>query len=48
MGNMTVEEIYQDRQKFAEQVFKVSSSDFLQMGIQVVSYTLKDVTDNEG
>jgi len=48
MGNMTVEEIYQDRKKFAEQVFEVASSDLVQMGITVVSYTLKDVTDNEG
>ena len=48
MGNMTVEEIYQDRKKFAEQVFQVASSDLIQMGITVVSYTLKDITDNEG
>ena len=48
MGNMTVEEIYQDRKKFAKQVFEVASSDLIQMGITVVSYTLKDITDNEG
>ncbi|XP_002123705.2 flotillin-1-like [Ciona intestinalis] len=48
MGNMTVEEIYQDRKKFAKNVFEVASSDLIQMGITVVSYTLKDVTDNEG
>ncbi|XP_077972766.1 flotillin-1-like [Styela clava] len=48
MGNMTVEEIYQDRKKFAKQVFEVASSDLINMGITVVSYTLKDVTDSEG
>jgi len=48
MGNMTVEEIYQDRKKFAQQVFEVASSDLIQMGITVVSYTLKDITDHEG
>lgn len=35
----------QDRKKFAKQVFEVASSDLLNMGITVVSYTLKDVTD---
>lgn len=47
MGNMTVEEIYQDRKKFAKQVFEVASSDLINMGITVVSYTLKDVTDSQ-
>uniref|UniRef100_A0A915KTK8 Band 7 domain-containing protein n=1 Tax=Romanomermis culicivorax TaxID=13658 RepID=A0A915KTK8_ROMCU len=47
MGLMTVEEIYQDRQKFAEKVFEVASSDLLNMGIAVVSYVLKDVRDEE-
>lgn len=42
-----VQEIYQDRQKFSEQVFKVASSDLVNMGIGVVSYTLKDVHDDQ-
>uniref|UniRef100_A0A671P3X4 Flotillin n=1 Tax=Sinocyclocheilus anshuiensis TaxID=1608454 RepID=A0A671P3X4_9TELE len=41
------QEIYQDRKKFSEQVFKVASSDLLNMGIGVVSYTLKDVHDDQ-
>lgn len=48
MGLMTVEEIYQDRQKFSEKVFEVASSDLVNMGITVVSYTLKDIRDDEG
>lgn len=48
MGGMTVEEIYKDRKKFSEQVFHVASSDLINMGITVVSYTLKDVRDEEG
>jgi len=48
MGNMTVEEIYQDRKKFSKIVFEVASLDLVNMGITVVSYTLKDVTDGEG
>ncbi|XP_061406865.1 flotillin-1 [Lethenteron reissneri] len=47
MGNMTVEEIYKDRKKFSQEVFRVASSDLLNMGISVVSYTLKDVRDDE-
>ncbi|XP_071802421.1 flotillin-1-like isoform X2 [Asterias amurensis] len=48
MGTMTVEEIYKDRKKFAKNVFEVASSDLVNMGISVVSYTLKDVRDEHG
>jgi flotillin len=48
MGNMTVEEIYRDRKKFARAVFEVASSDLVNMGISVVSYTIKDIKDEEG
>nr|XP_008174077.1 flotillin-1 [Chrysemys picta bellii] len=47
MAHMTVEEIYKDRKKFSEQVFKVASSDLVNMGISVVSYTLKDIHDDQ-
>nr|XP_033772603.1 flotillin-1 isoform X2 [Geotrypetes seraphini] len=47
MAHMTVEEIYKDRQKFSEHVFKVASSDLVNMGISVVSYTLKDIHDDQ-
>lgn len=48
MGSMTVEEIYKDRKKFSTQVFEVASSDLVNMGITVVSYTIKDIRDEEG
>jgi len=48
MGTMTVEEIYQDRKKFSKSVFEVASSDLVNMGISVISYTLKDIRDEEG
>lgn len=48
MGSMTIEEIYKDRKKFSRQVFEVASSDLVNMGITVVSYTLKDVRDDMG
>ncbi|PSN46034.1 Flotillin-1 [Blattella germanica] len=41
-------EIYKDRKKFSKQVFEVASSDLVNMGITVVSYTLKDIRDEEG
>merc|ERR1712064_113750 len=48
MGNMTVEEIYRDRQTFSQKVFDVASVDLHNMGIMVISYTLKDVRDEVG
>merc|ERR1719510_630536 len=48
MGNMTVEEIYRDRKTFAARVFEVASTDLSTMGVMVVSYTLRDVSDDVG
>ena len=42
-----VQEIYKDRKKFSKAVFEVASSDLVNMGIYVVSYTLKDIRDEE-
>ena len=35
MGALTVDEIFKDRKKFAEQVFDTASTDLFNMGIQV-------------
>merc|ERR1712127_488951 len=48
MGNMSVEQIYRDRQTFSTKVFEVASQDLFNMGIMVISYTLKDVKDDVG
>jgi len=48
MGNMSVEEIYRDRKAFSKKVFEVASIDLHNMGISVISYTLKDVRDEVG
>jgi len=48
MGQMTVEEIYKDRQAFSVKVFETASTDLMTMGISVVTYTLKDVSDRGG
>jgi len=48
MGNMSVEEIYRDRKTFSKNVFNVASVDLHNMGIAIISYTLKDVRDEVG
>ena len=48
IGQMTVEDIYQKREKFSEEVQNTVATDFANMGLQVVSFTIKDVRDNQG
>jgi len=48
MGTMSVEEIYRDRKKFSSRVFEVASTDLVNMGIMVISYTIKEITDDVG
>jgi len=47
MGALTVDEIFKDRKKFSEQVFDCASTDLFNMGIHVISYTLRDIKDEE-
>merc|ERR1711892_829663 len=46
VGTLTVEEIYKWRRKCAQQVHEVASYDLGKMGIEIMSFTLKKVTDN--
>jgi len=48
MGTMSVEEIYRDRKKFSSRVFEVATADLVNMGIMIISYTIKDITDEVG
>lgn len=48
LGMMTVEEIYKDRDTFAQRVQEVSSSDMANMGLRIVSFTIKDIRDDQG
>jgi flotillin len=48
IGKLTVEELYRDRDKFAQNVQSESASDFANMGLQVVSFTIKEVQDDQG
>ncbi|MGX7328415.1 flotillin family protein [Enterococcus bulliens] len=48
LGTMTVEAIYKNRDDFAEQVQQVASTDLRKMGLEIVSFTIKDVSDPNG
>ncbi len=48
IGHMTVEELYQNREKFAQKVQEVSAGDFTTMGLAIDSFTIKDIRDNHG
>ena len=41
-----MEEIYQDRDQFATLVRDMASPDVGRMGIEILSFTIKDVNDN--
>ncbi|XP_056613551.1 flotillin-2b [Triplophysa dalaica] len=45
LGTLTVEQIYQDRDQFAQLVREVASPDVGRMGIEILSFTIKDVYD---
>ncbi|XP_038670618.1 flotillin-2 isoform X1 [Scyliorhinus canicula] len=45
LGTLTVEAIYQDRDQFAQLVREVASPDVGRMGIEILSFTIKDVYD---
>merc|ERR1712172_453729 len=46
LGTLTVEEVYKDRDQFASLVREVAAPDVGRMGIEVLSFTSKDVFDN--
>ena len=48
LGTLTVEEIYRDREKFAAQVRSVASPDLAGMGLEIVSFTIRDIKDPGG
>jgi len=48
IGTLTLEEIYRNRDQFAGKVQEVAVSDLANMGLQIVSFTLKDIRDSHG
>ena len=48
LGTMTVEDIYQNRDAFASKVQEVAAGDMANMGLGIVSFTIKDIRDSQG
>jgi len=48
IGTLSVEEIYRNRDQFASSVQEVAVSDMANMGLSIVSFTLKDIRDSHG
>merc|ERR1719167_1673893 len=46
LGTLTVEEVYKDRDQFANLVREIATPDVGRMGIEILSFTIKDVYDN--
>merc|ERR1740122_684237 len=46
LGTLTVEEVYKDRDMFANLVREIAKPDVGKMGIEILSFTIKDVYDN--
>jgi flotillin len=48
LGTLTVEQLYRDREAFAQKVQEVSGEDMASMGLEIVSFVIKDISDDEG
>ena len=48
IGTLSVEDIYRNRDQFATSVQEVAVADMANMGLTIVSFTLKDIRDSHG
>ena len=48
IGGMSVEEIYRGRQEFSSRVVQAVKGDFSRMGLVMLSFALKDISDTQG
>ncbi|GAB6170378.1 flotillin family protein [Clostridium carnis] len=48
VSKMSIEEIYQDREMFANQVEDVAKSDLEKMGLEIKTFTIRDIDDTKG
>ena len=48
IGTMSVEDIYRGRQDFSEKVSKTVQKEFSEMGLRLLSFSLKEITDTQG
>lgn len=48
LGTMTVEEVYAAHETFAQKVAEVSAGDLANMGLEIVSFTIREISDSRG
>ena len=48
LGTMTIEDIYTERKEFAEKVKEAALPDLSKMGMEIISLTIRKVTDDQG
>lgn len=48
LGRMKVEDIYSERDAFAQRVREAAQDDFDRLGLELLSFSLKDISDSQG
>lgn len=48
VSKMSIEEIYKDREMFANEVENVAKSDLERMGLEIKTFTIRDIDDTKG
>ncbi|HOJ79787.1 MAG TPA: SPFH domain-containing protein, partial [Clostridiales bacterium] len=48
VGNLTVEEIMANRDAFAQKVQELAASDLANMGLKIISFTIREIADKNG
>lgn len=48
VGNLTVEEINQNRDAFAQKVQELAAGDLANMGLRIISFTIREISDKNG
>lgn len=48
VGNLTVEEINQNRDAFAQKVQELAAADLANMGLKIISFTIREISDKNG
>jgi len=48
VGNMTIEEMYRNRDEFSDQVEQGVQKDFDRLGLAIISFSLTDISDSQG
>ena len=48
VGSLTIEEIFKNRDMFSQKVQEMASADMANMGLHIVSFTLREIRDSQG